>query len=375
VKTRSGVLRRTGTLPSVETLEVSEPGSGEVLIRMAAAGLCFSDVRIASGDVPMDLPMVMGHEGSGIVERAGPGVGSLEPGDAVILFGRASCGRCRRCLRGQSVYCAERTAVRSSAMYDGTFRFSDASGAVGTASTLGCFSEYTVCSAGSCVKVPPDVDLVEACLLSCGATTGLGAALRVARVQPGDDVVVFGVGGVGTAALQGCVIAGAAQVIAVDTVPSRARVAMEMGATSFIAQGGESIEESVLAATGGHGAAHVLLCQSSIDAAGIERALACLDVGGTLTIVGGLHLDTIDLPARAFHWNSQRLATCFMGGLDPIRDIPVYTELLRAGRLRLGPMITARYRLDDLETAFDDLRSGRNVRGVITFADVGALAR
>jgi Zn-dependent alcohol dehydrogenase len=372
VKTRSGVLRRTGTLPSVETLDISEPHSGEVLIRMAAAGLCFSDVRIASGDVPMELPMVMGHEGSGTVERVGPGVRGLEAGDPVILFGRASCGRCYRCTRGQSVYCEQRTGVQSSAMFDGTYRFSDASGAVGTASTLGCFSEYTVCAAESCVKVPPDVDLVEACLLSCGATTGLGGALSVARVQPGDDVVVFGVGGVGTAALQGCVIAGAAQVMAVDTMPGKEQIAIELGATSFISAGDGNVVQTVLAGTGGRGAAHVLLCQSSIDAAGIETALACLDVGGTLTIVGGLHMDAIELPARAFHWSSKRLATCFMGGLDPVHDIPAYTDLLRAGRLKLAPMITSRYRLEDLDAAFSDLQSGLNVRGVITFADIAA---
>jgi len=368
IDTFAAVLRGTGELPRREPVSLADPGFGEVRLRMAAAGVCYSDVRIASGDVPIELPAVVGHEGAGVVEAVGPGVAHLKPGDHVIQFGRSSCGVCDRCRAQQSVYCRARSELGQSGSADGTYRFTGESGPISTASGLGTFAERTVCYASACVKVPDDVDLTLACLLSCGATTGLGAALRTADVKPGENIVVFGVGGVGSGAIQGAVIGGAAHVIAVDTQPAKEEVARLSGATAFVNPREHNVADAVRELTDGNGAAKVLLCQSAVDAAAIDDGLACLDLGGTLAIVGGLHdMDHIQLPPREFHWDSKRLVTCFMGGMDPINDIPMYVRLLRAGRLRLDHLVSKRYQLTAIGEAYQDLEAGKNVRGVVVF--------
>ncbi|MDW7983027.1 MAG: alcohol dehydrogenase catalytic domain-containing protein, partial [Thermomicrobium sp.] len=235
MKTRAAVLHGPTKTFSVEELELDEPKAGEVLVKMVATGICHSDWHFATGDHPARYPIVPGHEGAGIVEKVGPGVTEVQPGDHVLLTFIPPCGKCRWCLTGLPVLCDRGAGATIGAQLDGTFRLRTADGQeVGQFAMIGCFSEYTVAPIDAVVKIDPDVPLDRACLVSCCVPTGVGAAAKRGEVRAGEVVAVFGLGGVGMNAVQGAALAGASKVIAVDLVPWKLEAAQEFGATHTI---------------------------------------------------------------------------------------------------------------------------------------------
>jgi len=369
MRTRAAVMRALRHPLSVEDIELDPPRAGEVLLRMVAAGICGSDRHVLEGTYPSPLPAVAGHEGAGIVEAVGPGVTRVAVGDHVIQTFIGPCGRCGPCRRGQRTFCAEAMPAEGT-LLDGTFRMHAMDGSdIATTLRLGTFAAHTVTPEINCVRIPEDVDLSCAALVSCGVSTGVGAAINVAGVRAGDDVAVIGVGGVGVAALLGSVIAGAARVIAVDLNEAKRPLALGFGATDFLDAGAGDLATAIRDATGGRGVDKVLLTVDRIRAEHYPMALACVAPGGVVVQVGttDASLDHIPVPPHALLAKQVSLTGTVYGGMDTDTDALRWIDLYRAGRLPLEQMITRTYALDDINQAFEDLAAGRNVRGVIRF--------
>ncbi len=368
IGTRAAVLHKPDSPLSVETVEFEPPRAQEVLVRMVATALCHSDLHNIK--LAAYVPMIMGHEAAGVVEQIGTGVTTLVPGDKVLFTFVPSCGRCYFCLRGMAVDCERGSGMRGRGeLLDGTYRARSADGTpVGQATRLGAFSERVVVHEDSCIKVPTDTELRVASLLSCGFTTGAGAAINVAKTEIGDTVVVIGVGGVGTAAIQGALIAGAGEVIAVDIAEHKLESARRFGATRTIDARGDW-PRAIRDATGGHGADRALLCVGNISDEMVAGTVNAIRKGGTAVLVGA----TVGLthlavrPAGALMVGHKIITGTLYGSLDPRRDQLRFLDLHRAGRLKLAEMITATYTLDQVNDGLADLAAGRNIRGVIEF--------
>lgn len=365
----AAVLRETGKPLSLEQVELDEPGEGEVLIRMAAAGVCYSDHHFLSGRRTMRLPAVIGHEGAGVVEAVGPGVTGIVPGDHIVQTFVAPCGRCLQCKRRKFTYCEVGLGVADGTLMDGTFRMRSPEGEIGTGMRLGSFGQYTVSPETACVVIPKDIDLTVASLVSCGVSTGVGAALNIAAVQPGDSVAVFGVGGVGMAAVAGAVAGGAATVVAVDVVDTKLESARTFGATHLVNAKDVDPVAGIREATGGYGVEKAILCIDVVRPEHLTAAVDCLDKGGTAVVVGGAEssLDHIPTPPATLMRDSKSVVGTMYGGLDPHRDVLRYLDLYRAGRLPLDRFVTQTYPLEQINTSLDDLIAGRNIRGVVVF--------
>lgn len=353
----------------IEDIELDPPKAGEVLLRMTAAGICGSDRHVLEGVYPSPLPAVAGHEGAGIVEAIGPGVSGVAVGDSVIQTFIGPCGHCDACRRGQRTFCQEAMPSEGT-LLDGTFRMHAMDGSdIATTLRLGTFSAHTVTPEINCVVVPKDIDPRYAALVSCGVSTGVGAAINVARVRPGDDVVVIGIGGVGVSALVGSVIVGAGRIIAVDLQEGKRAVALEFGATQFVNAGTDDVLAAVKAATGGRGVDQVLLTADKIVAPLYPLAVDCLGPGGVVVQVGtpDVSLDHIPVPPYALLRKQLAITGSVYGGMDTATDSLRWLDLYRAGRLPLDRFVTRTYALDDINQAFSDLAEGRNIRGVVVF--------
>lgn len=365
----AAVLRKENQPLSIETIEVDGPGEGEVLIRMVAAGVCHSDRHFMTGHRTTRLPVVIGHEGAGIVEAVGPGVSGLAVGDHVVQTFIATCGQCRQCRRRKYTACETGLGITDGTMLDGTFRMHSSGEDIGTGSRLGSFSELTVSPETACVKIPADIDLAHAALVSCGVSTGLGAAMNVAAIEPGESVAVFGAGGVGTAAIVGAVIAGAAAVVAVDVVDAKLQSALSFGATHAVNAAATDTVEAVRQVTGGYGVDKAIICIDTVRPEHITAALETVDAGGRVVIVGGADsaVDSIPASPAALLRSSKGILGTLYGGMDPHRDVLRYLDLYRAGRLPLDRFVSNTYPLESINQAFGDLVAGRNVRGVILY--------
>ncbi|WP_179469249.1 NDMA-dependent alcohol dehydrogenase [Mycolicibacterium vinylchloridicum] len=376
MRSRAAIVREVGGAWSVEEFELDPPRAGEVLIQMAAAGLCHSDDHIRNGfmsppGAPKTRPPTIGgHEGSGVVVEVGPGVSGLAAGDHVVTSFVAVCGHCRWCASGMEYLCDKGAGVLIPGMpTDGTFRHHTLDGHdVGHTSKIGAFAEHTVVAADSLVKIDPDIPLVPAALLACAIPTGYGSSAHRGNVRGGDTVVVVGAGGIGTAAIQGARINGATTIVAVDPRESKRKSARDFGATHTAASAGEAVD-LVRDLTCGVMADCVVVAPSDITGDDVRDALALTRKGGTCVLTGmapagGLivHLDVQDLVLM----NKNLCGTVF-GSCNPRAEIPLLASMYTAGQLRLDEMITRRYRLDDINTAFDDLLAGELVRGVIDF--------
>ena len=378
MRSRAAIVRTVGGDWSVEEFELDPPRTGEVLVQMAAAGLCHSDDHIrngfmappAEGAPPSRPPTIGGHEGSGVVLEIGDAVTGLAPGDHVVTSFVAVCGHCRWCASGMEYLCDKGAGVLTPGMpTDGTFRHHTVDGEnLGHTSKIGAFAEHTVVAADSLVKIDPDIPLVPAALLSCAVPTGYGSAAHRAQVRGGDTVVVIGAGGIGTAAIQGARINGATVIVAFDPVAAKQKSALSFGATHTAA---DADEATVLVRhlTRGVMADAVVLAPSEITGVDIGSALALTRKGGTCVLTGmasagpqPVMLDVQDLVLM----NKNLCGTVF-GSCNPRSDIPLLAALYTSGQLRLDEMITRRYRLDDINTAFADLLKGELVRGVIDF--------
>jgi S-(hydroxymethyl)glutathione dehydrogenase/alcohol dehydrogenase len=356
----------------VEELELDDPREGEVLVEMVAAGLCHSDDHVVQGDIPAaHLPLVAGHEGAGIVRRVGPGVHGLQAGDHIITSFIPGCGECRWCAMGMQNLCDNGALIMVGHQLDGTFRMHTADGFdVATPALLGTFSAWQVFDQKSVIRIDRDIPLEVACLVSCGVQTGFGSASVAGNVQPGDVVMVVGVGGVGMNAVQGARQSGAAHIIAVDPVKEKHKWALDFGATESF----ESVEASVdrvQELTNGQGADVAILTVGVVHNDLIGACYQAVRKAGTLVVVGiGPYAEGGDIPgvnAFSLAMFQKRIQGALYGMKSPREAMPMLLNMYRAGQLKLDELITRRYSLDEINQGFEDMRDGRNIRGVIRF--------
>jgi NDMA-dependent alcohol dehydrogenase len=381
MKTRAAILWGVGQDWSVEEIELDPPKQGEVLVEMKAAGLCHSDEHMVTGDMvvsdelrtmfelPETFPLIGGHEGAGIVKEVGPGVSTLKPDDHVSVSFIPSCGRCRYCSTGRQNLCdLGAGALNRGQILDNTSRHHARGEDLAIMAKLGTFSEHTVVSELSLIKVDDDLPLEAVSLVSCGVATGWGSAVERARTAPGDVVVVVGIGGIGINAVQGAKMAGARHVIAVDPIEFKREKAMEFGATHTVA----SIDEAlpfVTQLTWGQMADRVIMTPGVMYGDLMAGALSLTGKGGTCVVTAVAPMSQTESSVNLFElamWQKEIKGTIF-GSLNPRRDIPNLLSMYREGQLKLDELITRTYPLDDINAGYQDMRDGKNIRGVITF--------
>lgn len=382
MKSRAAILHDVGGPWSVEEFELDSPKAGEVLVEMAAAGMCHSDDHILSGDMsapnemlrslglPTMFPMIGGHEGSGVVREVGDGVMEFAPGDHVVMSFVAVCGQCRWCASGLEYLCDMGAGVLTPGMpTDGTYRHHTADGKpLGHLAKVGAFANHTVASVNSLVKIEPHLPLAPSALLSCAIPTGFGSVANRSNMRPGDTVVVVGVGGIGTGAIQGARIGGAAHIVAVDPVDFKQKSALQFGATHTAASAVEALD-LVRELTHGVMADAVVLSPSLITAEDVRDAVRLTRKGGTCVLTGMTSqlTSSVKIDLQEFILSNKSLAGTVFGSCNPKADVFRLARLYQTGQLLLDEMITRRYRLDDINEAYDDLRKGKIVRGIIDF--------
>jgi len=356
---KAAVLNKYATPLDVEELKVDEPRAGEVLIRTGAASICHSDVTVADVFTVLPLPVVMGHESAGVVEAVGPGVDYVKPGDHVVTCLSGFCGHCEYCLTGRPSLCQERPKRAP----DAPPRLSRDGERVNQMEDLGSFAEQLLVHEHALVKIDDDMPLDRACLLGCGAITGLGAVFNTAKVPPGSTVAVVGCGGVGLSIVQGARIGGAIQIVAIDQLPEKLDAALELGATDAINAADVDVVEAVQELIPG-GVEYVFEAIGS--KATVESAVKLVRIGGTLTIVGVIRHLSFEIAGQDIALE-RKVQTTMMGSNRFRIDIPKYVQLYKQGRLRLDELVTDRIGLDGVNEGFDALRSGKGLRRVIVF--------
>ncbi|WP_189713475.1 Zn-dependent alcohol dehydrogenase [Streptomyces phaeofaciens] len=336
----------------VDDLQVRDPGPGEVLVAVSAAGLCHSDLSVIDGTIPFPAPVVLGHEGAGVVEAVGAGVTHVVPGDHVALSTLASCGTCAECDRGRPTMCRQAIGRPGKP-------FTRAGRPVYQFASNSAFAERTVVRAVQAVRIPEDIPLTSAALIGCGVLTGVGAVLNRARVGFGESVVVIGTGGIGLNVLQGARIAGALRIVAVDSNPAKEAVARRFGATHFLTSV-DGVREVLPT-----GADHVFECVGRVEL--IRAAVDLLDRHGQAVLLGvpAATAEASFLVSSLFLDKS--ILGCRYGASRPQRDIALYADLYREGRLLLDELVTQTYPVEDFEKAAADAEAGRVARGVLTF--------
>jgi S-(hydroxymethyl)glutathione dehydrogenase / alcohol dehydrogenase len=361
---RAAVLHEFGAPLVVQELTLDPPHEGEIRVRMAASGVCHSDLHVVQGIHPTSLPVVLGHEGAGIVEDVGPGVGGLQAGDHVLLTWLPYCGHCRECVRGRVNIC-ENTAWYDSTMEDGTCRFHLDGEPVHHYNTSS-FAERSVVPARTAVKVDPALPLTELALMGCAVMTGVGAVLNTARVRPGETVAVVGCGGVGLNVIQGARIAGAERIIAIDVVPAKLELARSLGASDVV-DGGRSDPVAAVRELVPAGVDHAFEALGRPET--IATALALTGRGGQSVLIGMAPPDArIGLDALTMTFEERCVRGCWYGSCVPLRDLPLLVELYRQGRLRLDPLITE-CSLEDVNDAFGRMERGETARSVIVYRE------
>jgi S-(hydroxymethyl)glutathione dehydrogenase/alcohol dehydrogenase len=355
---QAAVLTEIGASFEVTEVTLIPPGPGQVRVRLEATGVCHSDLSLANGTMRHQMPVVLGHEGAGRVVELGEGVTSVNVGDPVVLNWAPACRDCWFCARGEPYLCqnAARAWTRPYAhLADGT--------AVYAGLGVGGFATETVVEALAVVRVPDDLPLTEAALLGCAVLTGVGAVRNAAKVQPGDSVVVFGLGGVGLSAVQGARIAGAGPIIAVDPAPEKADLARRLGATNVL-EPRPDLAKAVRALTGGRGADHAIECVGRAET--IRTAWSSTRRGGQTTVVGmGPATEQVSFSALEIANVARTLRGCLYGSADPATDIGFLVDCYRAGTLDLAAMVTSRIGLADVGAAFERLAAGAGARSVV----------
>lgn len=378
---RAAVLWRVGEPLEVTTLELDPPGPGEVEVRVEASGVCGSDIHQLLGEYDLPLPCVLGHEGAGVVTRVGPSVGSVAPGDHVVLLWRSACGRCAHCLDGRPALCEAATAIRTrGVMPDGRSRMrlpADLPAARGGERAPGreihhfvgvsAFADHVVVQASAVVPVRRDVPLPVAALVGCGVVTGVGAVWNAARVRPGQSVAVFGCGGVGLNVVQAAALAGAHPLVAVDAEPAKEPMARALGATHFVDGRRPDLATAVSAAAAAGAEPGADVCFEVIGLPAVmEAALGATRRGGTLVLVGIAPVGArLTLDANLLVLQEKTVRGSVYGSGVPARDIPRLLDLYAAGRLRLDELVTARYPLSRINDAVAEMRTGRAARVLV----------
>jgi NDMA-dependent alcohol dehydrogenase len=372
MRTKAAIVREAGRPWELVTLELDDPREGEVRIRFAVSGMCHSDEHLRTGDATCRLPIVGGHEGAGVVEAVGPNVTRVRRGDHVVCSFIPACGTCRYCSSGRQNLCDQGAQMVTGMLGDGTFRFHDDAGAdLGGFCMLGTFSQRAVVSQASCVRIDDDIPFEVAALTGCGVPTGWGSAVYAAGVRPGDTVVVFGVGGVGSNAVQGARHAGARHIVAVDPVAFKREKAREFGATHAFADAAQA-QEAVVELTRGQLADHAICTVGVLTTEVVSQAAAIVGKGGQVTVTSvGRSTDTqVQLAANGMLVGYQRRIQGHVFGMcNPLNDIPRLLGLYRAGQLKLDELITRKYGLDEINQGYQDLDAGKIVRGIIVHED------
>jgi S-(hydroxymethyl)glutathione dehydrogenase / alcohol dehydrogenase len=370
VKTKGALIWDFNQPWSVEEIEIGEPRRGEVRVQMEAAGLCHSDHHVVTGDIPMAaFPMLGGHEGAGIVVEVGEGVEDFAVGDHVAASFIPSCGKCPSCQAGERNLCDLGMGLMAgTAVSDGTFRIQANGQNVYPYALLGTFSPYLVVHQTSLVKIDQSIPFEAAALVSCGVTTGFGSATRAAEVQPGDDVAIVGLGGVGVAALLGAVTCGARRIFAVDPVEWKRDQALKFGATHVYAD----IDTALMAIaelTVGRMARKVIVTVGRSNGKDLEKYMSVTSKGGicVMTAMGSVIETDATLNLSLLTLLQKRLQGTIFGGGNPQRDIPLLLSMYQAGRLNLDDMVTRRYSLEQINEGYQDMLEGRNIRGVICY--------
>ncbi|EME61288.1 zinc-containing alcohol dehydrogenase [Rhodococcus ruber BKS 20-38] len=366
MKTKAAVLLEAGKPFEIMELDLDGPGPGEVLIKYTAAGLCHSDLHLTDGDLPPRYPIVGGHEGSGIIEEVGAGVTKVKPGDHVVCSFIPNCGTCRYCSTGRQNLCDMGATILEGSMPDGTFRFHSNGKDFGAMCMLGTFAERATISQHSVVKVDDWLPLETAVLVGCGVPSGWGTAVNSGNLRAGDTAVVYGVGGLGINAIQGAVAAGCKYVVAVDPVELKRDTALKMGATHAFPDA-ESAAAKVSELTWGQGADAALILVGTVDEAVVSAATAVIGKGGTVVITGlanpaklTVHVSGCDLTL-----NQKTIKGSLFGSMNPQYDIVKLLRLYDAGQLKLDELVTTRYSLEQINEGYQDLRDGKNMRGVV----------
>lgn len=368
MKTKAAILWEVNTPWSVEEIELDPPQSGEVLVEIAASGMCHSDEHLTTGDLPFALPIIGGHEGAGVVKEVGPGVSWLQPGDHVVFGFIPSCGRCVSCSTGHQNLCDLGALLGLGRQVDGTARHHAKGQDLGLMCMLGTFAHHTVVNEASCIKIDNDVPLDRACLLGCGVVTGWGSSVYAAQVSPGDTVAVVGVGGIGANAIQGARLAGAKRIIAIDPVEFKREKAMEFGATHTAS----SMEEAlplIQDITWGTMANKVIMTMGVGSGEVIGSAMALAAKRGRV-VVTNIHpaleysasMSLLDLTLM-----EKQLVGSLFGSGNPRADIPKLIGLYREGQLDLDGLVTTEYTLDGVNEGYEAMRAGTNIRGVMKY--------
>jgi S-(hydroxymethyl)glutathione dehydrogenase/alcohol dehydrogenase len=380
LKINAAILWEPKTDWSVEEVELDPPKAGEVLLKLVGSGLCHSDEHLVTGDMTLDpavaqelgvqqFPIIGGHEGAGEVLEVGPGVTSVAPGDHVVLGFIPSCGRCAFCARGKQNLCdlgAYLLAGRQ--ITDFTARHHARGQDLGIMCCIGTFGEYTVCSEASCIKIEPDIPLDKAALVGCGVTTGWGSMVYAAGVTQGETAVVVGCGGVGMNAVQAAALAGARHVVAVDPVEYKREQAQVFGATHTA----PSITDAVPLLTDltlGVMADKVVVTMGVGDGQLVEPIMGLCAKGGRVVWTNVAPINATDVSLNLFNLTLQekQLVGSIFGSANPRRDVPRLLHLYQEGKLKLDELVTNTYKLDDINLGYQDMRDGKNIRGMVMY--------
>lgn len=366
MKTKAAVLTDVHQPFEIMELDLDGPGVGEVLIRYVASGLCHSDLHLADGDLPPRFPIVGGHEGAGVIEEVGPGVTKVRPGDHVVCSFIPNCGTCRYCSTGRQSLCDMGATILEGTMPDGTFRFHKGDTDYGGMCMLGTFSEYATISQHSVVKIDDWLPLETAVLVGCGVPSGWGTSVYAGDVRAGDTVVIFGAGGLGINAVQGALHAGAKNVVVVDPLEFKRSTAVKFGATHAFSDP-EQAREKVTELTWGQGADSALILVGTVDEDVVSSAFSVIGKGGTVVVTGLADPAklTVHVSGAELTLYGKTIKGTLFGSANPQYDIVKLLRLYDAGQLKLDELVTTRYRLDEVNQGYQDLRDGKNIRGVI----------
>ncbi|HET7580040.1 MAG TPA: Zn-dependent alcohol dehydrogenase [Bacillales bacterium] len=364
---RAAVLHNYGERLKVEEVELESPKIGEVRVQIKAAGICHSDLHVMNADLPLPLPMVLGHEGAGVVDAVGEGVTRVKPGDHVVLNWVPECGECFYCRSGRPDMCEEALKLSASGtMADGTTRFQVDGKRVHQFNQTGTFAEYTVVPESGAVPVREDVPFELACLVGCGVMTGVGAVTNTAKVKPGSTVAVIGTGGVGLNVIQGAALSGAKQIISVDLLDEKLEMTRTFGATDTVNAGNQDVIQAVLDLTGGLGVDYAFEVIGRPQT--MAQAYNITNKTGTAVIVGiappheSVSVNAFSLPSQG-----KTLTGSWYGQANASIDIPRLIDLYAAEKIKLDPLISKFYALDQINEGFEELKTGKNARGVIRF--------
>ncbi len=348
----------------VEEVTIDGPKAGEIAVKMGATGVCHSDLSVINGILPLPKPMVLGHEGAGVVSEIGEGVTGFEVGDHVVLSFVPNCGTCNFCHRQLPQFCE--ASIPHGLMLDGTARVKKGDDDLLVMQFLGCMAEEAVVPAVSAVKIDKEIPLEKAALVGCGVMTGVGAVINTAGVEPGASVAVFGCGGVGLSIIQGARLTGAGTIIAVDLADNKLELARNFGATHTVNGGSEDSVGKCKELTGGAGPDY------SFEAVGVPQLMVDANNatrrGGTTVIVGvGSLVDSVPFNAMMLSMDGKTIKGSFYGDTNFRADMPMLLDLYRAGKLNLDDMVSQTYSIDEAPQAFVDMEAGKNARGVIVY--------